>query len=440
MPLSALIALFAASPGHASPRDGGVEAARAVFEPLTQAYHQGTVARPAAPPPPNSGSEYLDVYQSGDLLIVHDDDGEWLIEATDHILSNDLNWILDSVSGAFYEHCGDDYQYLDLLLVNDLGFFGAFYAPMANDVRGIGADDPRWGEVYDTTNTQMEGFIFMNAAQLWAENPEAGRFVFGQEFMHRWGAFVTVDHEELEPDALLGRDLAHWSYWFSTTNSPMEGNTWVDNGDGTWTIDYAATSTYSDLDLYLMGLVGPEDVPEQTVLLVSDEEQARVERERASAPEALVESLYGAGSPVTVTATPVHFGLDAIIAAEGEREPTVADSPKAFRMATIVLVLSHDKIDDDALAMLDGVRTRFESDWEADVRGLADLDTSLGKCDAPVWGAPEDTGVADTGADDTDPADTDTAKGETGCGCASSPGTPAVGLLLAALALSRRRA
>lgn len=395
-----------------------------------------------------SGARYLDVYRKGDLAILHDADGEWFAEALQQ--GGDLNWVLGSVEGAFYKKFEDDYEYLTILLVRDLGFFVAFYSPLANDVYGIGYDSTFSGEVFDTTENKLDGFIFMNYYGLWSQTPEVGRYVFGQEFMHRWGSFVNIEKEGLDENALLGRDTAHWSYFLQTTNSPMEGNTWTDNGDGTWTTANTATSTYSDLDLYLMGFVPPEEVAPQTLLLVDDAEAAAAGVEAGSTPEFL--DRFSGGRNVTLAGTPVTFTVDDIIAAEGERVPAAADSQRDFRMAFLVLVLSEDVLDDDVIAEIDGVRTTFEADWEEDVQGLADLDTTLGENTAPVWG--EEPGDSDT-AGDTDAADTGASAADTedppcckedagGCGC-TSPGAPHGGLALGAFAVAgalaaRRRA
>lgn len=403
---------------------------------------QGLAGRRTPPALAGSGARFLDVYRSGELAILHDADGQWFAEAIAQ--GGDLNWILGSVSEAFYKKFGDDYQYLNVMLVRDLGFFFAFYSPLANDVYGIGYDDMVRAEVFDTTSNQLEGFIFMNYYGLWYQSPEVGRYVFGQEFMHRWGSFVNIEKEGLDADALLGRDVAHWSYFLHTPNSPMEGNTWVDNGDGTWRTDNVATSTYSDLDLYLMGFVGPDEVGEQTLLLVDEAEAAAAGIDAASTPEYLAR--YSGGSNVTFAATPVTFTVDDIVAAEGERIPSADESPRSFRMATLVLVLSEDRFDGEVIAELDEVRQRFEADWEEDVGYRADLDTTLGENSAPVWG--EEPGGDDTGGD-TDDTGTTITDGDPpdpsgdepgGCGChTAGPGSALAGVALAAALAARRR-
>lgn len=379
-----------------------------------------------------SGARFLDVYQAGDLAVLHDADGEWLSEALAQ--GADLNWILGSLESAFYKKFDDDYQYLTVLLVRDLGFFAAFYSPLANDVAGIGYDSVVPGEEFDTSTNQLDGFIFMNYYGLWTESPDVGRYVFGQEFMHRWGSFVNIEKEGLDPDALLGRDTAHWSYFLHTPNSPMEGNTWLDNGDGTWTTENDALSTYSDLDLYLMGFAGPEEVGEQTLLVVDEAASDAAGIEAASTPEYL--DRYGGGDNVTLAGTPVTFTVDDIIAAEGARVPSVEDSPKSFRMAFLVLVLSEDTFGDEEIGKIDQIRQTWEVDWEEDVGFRADLDTTLGASTAPTWGEPPDADGDTAG----DTGTIDCCKGEVedtpeACGCASTGAGISGGAAFAALAL-----
>ncbi|MES2643136.1 MAG: MYXO-CTERM sorting domain-containing protein [Myxococcota bacterium] len=386
-----------------------------------------------------SGARLLDVYQAGDLAILHDADGEWFAEALTQG-GDPLAWMLGSLEAAFYKKYEDDYQYLTVLLVKDFGIFAAFYSPMANDVRGIGYDSMFAGEEFDFTSNQLDGFIFMNYYGLWTESPDVGRYVFGQEFMHRWGSFVNIEKEGLDAEALLGRDTAHWSYFMSTPNSPMEGNTWLDNGDGTWTTENDGVSTYSDLDLYLMGLVGPDEVGPQSLLLVDEAEATAAGIEAASTPEYL--NRYSGGNNVTLAGTPVSFTVDDIIAAEGARIPSVEDSPKDFRMAFLVLVLSEDTFGEAEIAEIDEVRRTWEADWEEDVGFRADLDTTLGNSTAPTWGEPVD-GEDDT-AVDTDTVDcckTQVDEEPEGCGCTSTggPGGLAVGALALVALLGARR-
>lgn len=404
-------------------------------EALAQAEHRRPPLEISAE---RKGAELLDVHVKGDVVILQDASGEFLAEFLDRNLN--VSWFMDEVYTAFADVTEDDYEYVCFYLVRDFGLFFAFYQPVANDVYGIGYDQVVASETFDlSSDSKLEGLIFMNYYGMWLEEPEQGRYVFGQEFMHRWGSFVNIEHDSLDQNALLGRDLAHWSYWMDTTNSPMEGNDWVDNGDGTWTIDQASGSTYSDLDLYLMGLVGPEEVGPQTFLIVDEAEQERVGRAPETTPEYFGDLFEEAtDTPITVSATPVSFTLDDIVAAEGERSPSAEDSPKSFRMAHVIIALEGDEITDELIADVDGLRTTFEADWEEDVGGRADLDMSLGASTAPEWGVPVDTGGDPDSAVVEETDDEEEEPGGCGCGGGAAPTLATLALGLGALRRRKR--
>jgi len=81
------------------------------------------------------------------------------------------------------------------------------------------------------------------------------------EILHSWAAYISFkDDKGQNSDALLRtKDLQHWSYYAGFI-SPLGGSGWIDNLDGTFTnglTELADTNLrqYSDLDLYLMGLI-----------------------------------------------------------------------------------------------------------------------------------------------------------------------------------------
>src|SRR4029078_12436974 len=85
--------------------------------------------------------------------------------------------------------------------------------------------------------------------------------VMGQEVGHRWLAFLKFkDANGASSNALLGRDQAHWSFFFNSDASVMEGNKIDDLGGGSFRT-VAAVEKYSLLDQYAMGLVPDLDVP-----------------------------------------------------------------------------------------------------------------------------------------------------------------------------------
>jgi hypothetical protein len=141
------------------------------------------------------------------------------------------------------------------------------------------------------------------------------------ETMHQWGLYLD---RSLELDDGTG----HWG----AVNIPgtLYGLDFKENGDGTYTIlrngsspvgdiaEYYRQFRYPPMELYLMGLIPPEQVPPITVLRGID--PARVNPGDVVRPT----------SVRTVT-------IQEIIAAHGPRIPDHRTSPKRFRMAGILL-------------------------------------------------------------------------------------------------------
>ena len=138
----------------------------------------------------------------------------------------------------------------------------AYETTVANEIRGIGVD------VYDASREfgsagRLRSLAVMDWLGKYPEDPRAKFLgenntvsVLGQEVGHRWLAFLEFrDRTGARSDQLLGRDQAHWSFFFDSDASVMEGNDIEDLGGGSFrTVD--AVKRYSLLDQYAMGLVG----------------------------------------------------------------------------------------------------------------------------------------------------------------------------------------
>jgi hypothetical protein len=152
----------------------------------------------------------------------------------------------------------------------------------------------------------------------------------GHEMAHRWSAFVS---------AKIGTETiplgpTHWArglqapapfpFQRPTEASAMGGGVWQDNFDGTFTQlddDYYVPATgYSYLDLYLMGLIGPSEVPDFFILrnLV------------AAGRDANGHSMFKADRTKVTIAD--------VIAAEGPRLPDVDHAQKQFNTGFVVMV------------------------------------------------------------------------------------------------------
>lgn len=177
----------------------------------------------------------------------------------------------------------------------------------------------------------------------------------GHEMGHRWSAFVSakVNGETID----LGP--THWAmglearvpfpYQRPTEASAMGGGVWQDNHDGTFTqLDdnyYVPATGYSYLDLYLMGLIAPSEVPDFFILrnLV------------AAGHDANGHAIYKADR-TTVTVADV-------IAAEGPRVPHVDHAQKDFNTG-MVMVVEHGKTPSPELVeRTNGIRERWMDYW-----------------------------------------------------------------------------
>ena len=263
-----------------------------------------------------------------------------------------------AVARRFYETHDDAYEFLVVFTTFDFDLDGAFAfeVNIANDVTGIGPlGDPA---VFDSASnfgsSRLESFLNMGNLQKYPSDPETMFLrsvdstlnLLGQEAGHRFLTYARWDDPEgSEPSTtLLGRDLQHWSFFFNTDASVLEGNRIRDNGDGTFTTT-GAVERYSDLDQYLMGLLPPEEVTGS--FLVKDSISAFT----ASRAPQLNANFSGRRANVTI---------DQIISANGPRIPNAVVAPKNFNFAFLLVVPRNTTPSTEQVAKLDRIRQGWE--------------------------------------------------------------------------------
>ena len=140
-------------------------------------------------------------------------------------------------------------------------------------------------------------------------------------------------------------------------SSTMGGTNWRDNGDGTFSRirSQVLTSGFSYMDLYLMGLIPPENVPD--FYMVNNYEFVEIDSDG--------NWLY--------TVDKVDVAIEDVIAANGPRFPTYLESPKDFNMAFTYVRQYGEPIDQGKLDMLRGVRDAFFDRWCAVTGGLSTM-------------------------------------------------------------------
>jgi len=190
----------------------------------------------------------------------------------------------------------------------------------------------------------------------------------GHEMGHRWAAFASAKvNGETIP---LGP--VHWDrglqarvafpYQRPVEASAMGGSVWQDNFDGTFTQlddDYYVPATgYSYLDLYLMGLISPAEVPDFFIL-----------------KSLIPAGKDGNGHPV-FKAERTKLTINDVIAAEGPRLPDVNHSQREFN-AGIVLVVEHGQTPShDLIERADAIRKQWIEYWDTTTGHRASMTTN----------------------------------------------------------------
>jgi hypothetical protein len=230
----------------------------------------------------------------------------------------------------------------------------AYETTIANEITGIGLDTFNLSSDFGSAG-RLRSLVVMDWLGKYPDSPTQ-RFLgenntlslLGQESGHRWLAFLEFrDHNRQRSDALLGRDLAHWSFFFDSDASVMEGNDIEDLGGGSFRTT-AAVQRYSLLDQYAMGLVPPSGVP--SFFYVESPTNMSVTRNRESAPQV----------GVTFNGTRRVATIDDVIDIHGRRTPTSGDSSRVHRQAFIYLVSAGRTADSGQVGKLDQIRRAWE--------------------------------------------------------------------------------
>jgi hypothetical protein len=258
---------------------------------------------------------------------------------------------------------GDRYDFVSFFVDSDSGLRNELYSyhsPIFNDVQGIGLGPmnkrPQWG------TDRLQGFHVLKRGDL-----QQWPYTMLHEFGHQFAAHAR--YRDPETGVTMSDHLrdgigmeGHWADRLDNGRSPMDydDNDWIEQKNGTFKRVFLNTPgewlerPYSNLDLYLMGLLAPERVGEFTLL----------------------RDVIGLPSFNTFSATPVRLNIENFIAQEGPRVPTAADSKKTWRQAFILLTLNLHKAHDFA-DEIDSARYRWEQAFLAATKGRGRINTAL---------------------------------------------------------------
>jgi hypothetical protein len=178
-----------------------------------------------------------------------------------------------------------------------------------------------------------------------------GMSQIAHEMGHRWAAFVSAK----VGDETIPLGPTHWArglqaivpfpYVRPTEASVMGGGVWLDNFDGTYTqLDddyYVPAAGFSYLDLYLMGLISPAEVPDFFIL------------------RNLLPAGKDANGHLIFKADRTKVTIQDVIAAEGPRLPDVDKSQRKFNTGMVMVVQHGAQPSSELMARTNGIRQRW---------------------------------------------------------------------------------
>ena len=280
---------------------------------------------------------------------------------------------LSSVTCSVLPEIGDNYDFLVMYsqFRLDKAMSGSGMTVISNSIEGIGLDQFSRSDGYCSdgrlTSAIVKG-LYIDALMGTPAGPNGpddnynfAMSLLGHEFGHNWIANVSavVDGETFK----LTDDWCncHWAEglhapvphpWKEARQaSAMGGGYWVDNNDGTYTqiadAYFVPASGFSYLDLYLMGMMDPEDVPD--FFMIKNLRELRTD-----------EDGYKVFSGERVDLT-----IDNIIASEGVRAPDRSASQKDFETAFVYLVAPGEATDPEKLRRLGEIRDEFSAYWSS---------------------------------------------------------------------------
>lgn len=230
----------------------------------------------------------------------------------------------------------------------------SWYRFVYNDTQGIGFGP--YNQRASFGSNKLQGIMFLNQGHI-----PVWRYVMLQEQAHRWCSFARYSESSggaKKNDHMLN-GWGHWSGDFDDDDSAMDydQHDWVEDSSGNFrkvSLD-SEERGYCNLDLYLMGLLGPTEVGDFSLL---------------SNVTNISGNLYSANKK--------RLTAQNVIWAEGNRVPSVSTSQKLSKNAFVVLTKSFDSVH-DLVNRTDELRLRFEHDFFEATKHLAKVDTTLGQ-------------------------------------------------------------
>lgn len=312
-------------------------------------------------------------------VYILEDDGT--IDTTDGIR-------FDKTTGLFYKTHPDKNNLYDFIAIfpsfipiNEPTTYGGLHSEAQNNVRGICypiriADQDFWG------SSKLQGIQIypysQDNYQNWIDNPNLAGKILSEETSHQWLTTLGKLHHSVPPGnppdglnlsclnsniPLLFTDSQHWSEGLQMPpgnyGAMREAKPWVDNGDGTFSVDTSLDPLYGGppakfhpFDLYLMGLTSKSEITGSYLLLSNMRPATDATKE------------HPATNPGLVRADAQRVTIDDIIRIAGEeRSPDVNHSQKDFKIAFVILTKTGQSAPQSLVSAINAIANTFPAQW-----------------------------------------------------------------------------
>ncbi|MCY4588702.1 MAG: hypothetical protein OXB98_21985 [Bryobacterales bacterium] len=193
--------------------------------------------------------------------------------------------------------------------------------------------------------------------------------IISHEAGHRFLTFIDfVDPTTGQrSNSLLGRQLAHWSFFFNSDASFLEGNRIEDQAMMTPRFLTSANGEhYSEFDQYLMGFRFPYEVTPSFLI----EKPTNIQPDDFSASSR-------PRTGVSFDGERKEISIDMIIEAEGKRVPDASVSQRKFNFAFVLVVDEGEEPAEADIQKLETIRSEWEPYFEQATDLRADAQTEL---------------------------------------------------------------
>jgi len=254
----------------------------------------------------------------------------------------------------------------------------AFAINVRNNVHGIGNPSDKKPIFKDNNQYgsagRLQNITFLGDLHQYPDTPEKNLAegnvslldILAHEVGHRWLTYVKLLKDGKPTNTLLGRDNVHWSFFFDSKGSFLEGNQILQKSSNVFETGNPY-QRYSDLDLYLMGLNSASEVKETFYVDGAGNFSPNFPFMSESSPEANVQFK---GSPIAV-------GIQDIVAANGSRKPNSAASQKDFTHLFVLITKADQPATAEDLQYLELVRSAWSEFFYNATGGKATMNTVL---------------------------------------------------------------